>query len=1650
MNTCNDKKKFKTSEASTKAQFRTHGIIDTFLNILKQNQFRQENRRLTDVARTKYGVDKGMLFSERTIESGGNSYYQAVPNKAAFKAIDEAKGINYQLEDVPASKANNATLDIIKTVATKMGISIEGLDQYVKDAGLKIESDVVGLSHIQRTAEGVKATIGIAEGMESQALVEEYVHIARAMVEQTTPGIITSMISKIDRFKIYNTVLEKYKKNPKYQLANGKPDIRKIKMEAVDKLITELIINDSQGSTDFPELMEESNRSMIRQWWDALLDAIRGLYSKSNIDIFKSTARIIASGNIDVTLQDIKDTALFYQLKDNTAVDNVFNKITEEGNKLQGPVPATVDAAGKVIEARHYIYDNVIKIFNTVSQLAKGKNKDKFIRTELQQIEDDQKRDWGSEGHIFIDKFISKNLIDKDGYKLANPNEEVIDTRIEPALRTKLETFAKQLINSYPPGTRFLTEKMVVNTKAKGMIASTIDFIAIAPNDETGVKVDVYDWKFTNINRDTNDEIPPFKMKEWNAQMEEYVIMLKNYGIKREQLRYTRMVPFITNYNYAIPGDKKSPLVLTGLEVGNPANPNANTIYTLPVPTASELTDNEQVDRLLSGLRAQWEKLYKLSVEPEKKAEKKSQLQQLSIAIRNLQVKMNFAPLSAIARTFFNNAADVIKDFENIDYDKLTGDEIEAKLGKLIEYKDSTLKFVDLDQIFLSAYPKETLNEDGKKILLALEEKSAMAERLIKKITSLQKEYAMYLGVKKGIVAKDDAKSLTLAEKAVNGLVKTFYEGTQLPAKLIKLASNLILNSKSLVNINVAKKIDEFQPMLVALEKEASAQGKSAFDMIGKVTDKGLYLIKKIDPQFWKAYSKALENKDKKFLLENMDVEKYNKLAESALQNEIDNINRTVYDDTDEEANDNTRLFKIRQAKDSLDINRSTFNGYNDWMFTHLFNQVLLEEKHLSADFKQLQNNKAAYDVWKFFTELNEKAKKAGYLQKQGSSFFPLIEATILQKMQQSGSVGGEVLTALKDIYTTTADESTSFSKIDPETGELEKQIPRFFTMTNKPVEALSRDLNKVGTLWIKALYEYENNKNLENTLLTLAAVEKEKGSIITDENGNPVFDGDRPRVNYGKNDNYGIMQTIINDHLYGQTEDTGSLGSTQLASVVSKFNQGKDQELIEKRTVNVKKGIKNMDTLVRALAVGLKPLISIANSFGFNFQAYINSGRMYKYSEFLANTGKIVTGAGLTNEQKAVLHLINPLNEDISLEKRREIAKEIGLKNWLSTWSFSDVMMSTNSFPEKRLQYANALSFIENSMIEDGKIVNIRQHLAEQDRQTKYKATEAEREALEKSFEERVAKLKETRSLDKSVKIEDSNITIPGVSDEELAKFRTKVIEYTRDLNGQMSQDNKANFARDTVFRSFMMFKTWIPKQVILRTKDISMNIEKGHWEYGRGRAFLKTVAFVGIRNIHRIQDIIAGNEEGLKIMDEILQAKRDEYFKKTGEQLKITDEEFYDLMRTELTNQMKELKLLFGMMAMVFAAGAAIPDDDDSLDDVTRNRYKYLMKAMNKIQDELSFYYNPTSMESMTKGSIVPALGLLLKAQNILSSVAKESYGYATNDEEMMKNAHPLKYTFNIMPGFYQVQTEILPFFFPEVAKDMGIRVTAESRLR
>ena len=1568
-------------------------------------------------------------FKKALEESDGN------PLLAEVELDETLSELSLQIEGTEMSKASPVTLEKMKEAAKQMGISIEDLAEYAKKSGLEI-NDVNGVADL------VRGTVAIAYGREDVALTEEIVHIATAIIEQTNPTLMTKMISEIGKYKLYQLVFNQYKDNKYYQLPDGKPNIRKIKKEAVDRLIVEKIIEQSEGNTQFPSLQEQEERNFAQRLWDAVLDFVKSLYNKTNVDLFAQAAEMISEGRVGGTVTDIVGGELFLQLEENEQVNKLYDIIQTTSNDIIGPILATYDTLGNLIKKRHYVYKGK-EVNVSVTEKIKGKNKNE--RSDFDKIQDTYKQEWGLAGHGFIENVLVNDMIDKDGYAKPEFTNTAIDTPLNSTIQKGIRSYLEDLVRSYPTGTRFLIERKAVNDKVKGMIASTIDLIVIEPvvkEDGTkDMKVDIYDWKFTNFDKTTNEDIPFYKQKEWKAQMGEYTKMMYNYGVKPNQLRRARMIPFIANYERAIKGDKDSKLMLKSLEIGKFDNLKETKLYLLPVALDTESTNKKKVDELKASLQNYWEKLYKKSVSPEDKFQKNIQLNEIAKAIRFLHMKLDFAPLYNVGVTFLDRAKKAFEDFENIDYSVLTQDDITNKLGELLEFKASAEKFSNLDDVYLSVIPKDKMTDEEKKVFNDISKLSDSTDRMLERITELQRDFVVQYALKEGATTTKTKMNVLNAERELSFIAKTFIEGSKLSSRIIRLASNAIIKASNIVSLKTNELVNEFTPLVIDLEKEAAAKGKKAFDMIGKVQGDNLTLIKKIDRAFWNEISKAKSAKDKQFFLDNMDVDKYNTMAKEAIDRGVKELEETKFS-SDPQKDADIRDYRIKKLKDSLDINRTSFNGYDGYQFAYIFNRAMKEEEHYSQDFKELKKNPAAFKVWEFFTKLNEMGRELGYLDQKGLSFFPLVEATIIDKLAQTTDFAGEAKELFKDFYTTKDFEDISYSRIDPETGRLKKSIPKYFTRTSRGVNELSRDLTKIGPLWIKSLMEYDTRKSMESMLLTMHAVEKSKGQLIL-ENNKIVHDASgEPRVDKNASKNADLLEKITDDYLYGLTENLDSIGNIALG----KLKLGETEEKSEKRRVNIKKGLENSNALMQALAVGLKFAVAIPNYFGVNFHAFINAGGFYKFREFEKKNAVVTTGIGLSTVDKALLDTLVPLNEDVAKEEQRKLAKKQGYLKYLSTWTMIDVAMVTNAWPERKLQYANALAFNDNSMVVDGKIVNIRQYLRAKDRATKYKMSVEERRALENTFEERVKELQETKSLPKIATIENDKLIIPDVSQEELAKYRAQVIEYSRKLNGQMSLDNKAGYRRDTILKSFMMFRNWIPKQLSERTLDIQKNETLDEWEYGRARVFFKTWSRLANYNIFKIRHILAGDEEGLRILDEILEEKRIAYKEKTGQDLEITNEEFYDLMRTELSRAVRELGLLFSIMAMFAAAKAAIPPEDE--DPITANKFKYYAKLMSKIEDELSFYYNPTSFESMTRGSLVPSFGILVKASKAINDLGKEVKGTVTGDDQLTEKAHPIRRFLDLIPGPSQFQQEVLPLIDPELAKDMGIRVTAESR--
>ena len=1586
-----------------------------------------------------FNLEGDFIVRDITIpDSLVDRYYE---HELALEQQDNTSGEQltmFQTGEVPSSTANEETLNKIKTLAKQIGINIQDLANYAKG------NPDVDTKSVDGVADLVKGVIAIAQGREGTTLTEEYVHIATAIVEQLNPQLITALISKIDRFKIYKQVFDTYSKRKDYQLPNGKPDIRKIKKEAVDKLIAELIVNQSEGSTEFPELMQEENRSMIQKWWNAINDFIKGVYSKSNIDLFETIAEQLTSGQLGGTVSDITSEGVFFkQIEPNPIVDQYYNaqKVINDQMTL---VPEVKDSKGNITTKRHYTF-NGEDVATSVTELIDDSKVFKNDRSEIDKKNDTIKMNFGDAVHLFLKDFFNDNLLDKDGYAKENFSNNPIDTNLPEEVQIALAELARKVINSYAPGTRFLIENMVINQKQD--LGSTVDFKAFEPVEIDGkkdVRVDTLDWKVTSLEGKSKEDIAWYKNKKWKAQMSEYVKMDRELGVTTQQTRKARMMPIIATWNYNVPGIKSSGITLNNIEIGDLDSTKESKVYLLPVAIDTETTGIKKMDNLVTAFQNYYEKLYTMSFGLNKAA-KNRVLEQLSMGIKQLHMQLNFDPIAAIGQQFLNNSAKALLTFKDIDYSKLSKEEIETKLGELLQFKDSAVKFATIDEVYLSVYNKQDLDADGKKTLEVLREVSKRTSGMFDEITKLQYDYTVHLGLKLNLTTEETKGDVLKPEVEIAAMASTFLEGTKLSNRIINLASNYILKARNLAAIQVSRAINGFGPMLANLEKEASKLGKSAFDMIGEERGGVIKLIKKLDQTFYDEFAKAVENKDKEFFLANMDVAEFKKKAEEHIQKETEILENSILS-LNEEQNEYQIKQKIKELNNSLNIDSDQFDGYDDYHFKKFFKQSMKEENFYSDKYKQLAKNDSALQVWNLFTNLNIKAYEMGYLDEEGLSFLPLMEATLIQKFASSPDKLTEGKDFFDDLYKMRINEQKSHSRIDPETGKVRKVIPKYFTRTDKAVHQLSRDLSKMAVLYVSALTKYETSRSLENTLLTLHSVEQSKGTVLT-EDGSIIYDGIDPKVDLTKHKSADMLQVIIDDDVYGLIENLNSIGNVAISSGASSISSTEEDK--REKELSAKKVLENSNILIRALAVGLKPLLTTANYFGFHFQAFINAGNLYRYDEdFFPNHGKVVAG-NLSLIEKALLDFISPLNEDIAEHKRRHLAKGQSYGKWLSTWTFNDAMMSTNSIPEKTLELSHATSVIKNSMVVDGKIINIRQYLKQQDRKNKYKLSEGERKILEKSFEKRVEELKNSdEALIKVAKFENDELTIPGVSDEQLADLRVKILESGRKLSGQMSRNNKAGFSRDTILRSFMMFKTWIPKQIIVRGMNMKKNIELDQWELGRTRAFLNAWHHLGTKRIFEMSEIINGTEKGLAIMDAILKEKKDAHFRKTGQVLEISDEEFYDLMREELANQMKELGLLFGLLGLVLTVKSLEPPDDE--DALTKNRYKYLMKATNKIADELSFYYNPLSFESITKGSIMPQIGLLSKAFTFGEAITKEGYGYAVSDQKIIDKTYPLKYFLNMVPIAYQFDTDILPLIDPEGAKAMGIRVTTQARQR
>lgn len=1589
--------------------------------------------------------------------------------------------LDFQIEQSPASQASPETIKKVKQILEKMGVTIKDLATYAREAGLNSTG-------INAVADVVSKVIAVAEGKENVALTEEMVHIATAILEQKNPNLVTQMISKIDRFAIYKRTFDEYKNNPAYQLPNGKPNIRKIKKEAVDKLIAELIVYNNEGTTEFPELMNETDRSIIRTWWESILDWFRGMYKTANIDIFQEAAAIIEEG-VEGDILDASAEQIYYQLSDpQKALQQRILETRDAVNKVvdkqaTDPILLDTEEASNWYEVKQP--DGTFKrVTKRVTDRVKAWYRQRFpgkVFTEEEKRFNEAKRQLGVKGHTYFEE-IHGRYFNSDGTRKKNVDPRVTKlSATDEDIYEKLEKYYADLINKFSKdGKNPLVFSEVIVYDPKEKEAGTIDLLIVEENG----KANIIDWKFMSVAADAKD-VAWYKQGAYDIQLGRYKdILRERYGVK--EIGMNRAVPILMQLKQENIKDKNSPINLTGIAIGSVNTEEIEDLRLIPVSEQTESTGFERLDKLISLLNATYKQIAKKVVTEEDEIEfKRDRLNILKQAIRTAQGTLNIAPLVDVIKIMRKEGQQILDDYNttykgrpaNTQGEDFTDEKLSEMAANMREYNAFADVFGRIDDligelIYNKQMEKDATTEEAqedismrKELLRNISDEAREIRLSAEQIKDVSGEFA-----DKFIGQKNLVRGLLSAEAVIKGLSATFRGVSELPTASLQILYKLVTNAKGRASREALGEVNK----LMAIRKKLVDKGGDVRKLVQQIYQKDdknklvNKLIYKFDRKFFDGVdNNALEGyRDKKWLMDNIDIDAYRKEAGEILKKKIDRIKKLHDDDVDLME----RLILDEQRK--WDIDRKDFVGWNNYVIKR---HPLT--KWYSEEYKNLLKDPDLLELYNFISEMNDKAKSSGYISnKVASTFLPFVRKGMAESLAWDFDLSA-VMNFGKNLQLQADD--VGFGQVNELTGELENAIPKYYTYDFTRGEdgvndysEVSEDIFKNMILYINHMEKYKYLSEVEDQLQLVKTIEAFKGHLNTNRSGEVIYINQKPEELKGNEENTKIFNDFLRALLYEQkyplSDSDTPLGVGKVMNYMkSSVNKVAGREVFKiDENPSATSLVKSMDAANRAFqlkTLGLEFISGAVNAFGSNIQIATQAGNYFKGREVLANEAKLIGNRWKNDEERAMfIQLVDafmPLKDDPTYDE----LKKAGLTT-LTKGSFSDFLMVFMREPEQHIEKSIFLTLLDNMMVEDGKIISIREFVKRKYKD-RYDSASRYREIAPK-IDQEIEELKKTRSINSTKRLENGNLVIPGLdlsNINELQRLTNLTRRISRNATGGLSDSDMNRMGMNIWTKSMMVFKNWIPKLVDTRfgefrkvSDDFSVEIgEDGlttgeKYDIGRIRLFSMFLSLNIIKTIKQITDVISVNEDGLMLMDKMYEEFAEKYQKRTGKPLEMDRDEFIDLIRTNLRNQVKELTILLSMFGAMFALGFAAPDDDD--DRADKNFHRYAQRTIDKFIGELSFFYNPAEFQKILSGSAFPALGIFGDIKRFTEHVTMEMTGVDTSNPELTvdqvrKKAQPIKNFGKMFPITKSLFTYggILD---AEFAKEFDITIQKESR--
>lgn len=1539
----------------------------------------------------------------------------------------------YKQSELESSKATDKTLARFKEFAERLGLRGTYLQNMVVN-GKKYTAN--GIADI------AKGMYYILEGKQSTAEPEEIMHFAVEALEESNPKLFNQMLGKIRDYKIYKSVYDQYSRDEFYQ-KDGRPDIRKIKKEAIAKLLVETVIKQNEGLTEKPELLAQT-----LSWWEQIKQWFLSLIGKAGFNPFEE-----AVTQLDTLKSYEKTEQVFLQKAQDTAdkIVSVAKTMTKVYQEDTSKVLASEE------EANNWYEINGQKVPNRVTDRVKRWYENiPFFRNKKFTAEEEElnnvKREFGISGHNGFES-IANRYFDKEGNRL----EKVLDKpKVSPIhddtnfkIYDKLETYFLGIINQHQDAKVF-SEVMIYDPKyqtkkGKGE-AGTIDLLIIDPDG----KANIYDWKFMGNNPKQTD-VAAYKQGAYDIQLSRYKDILKEqYGVK--SFGKVRAVPIMMNISI-----KNNTASFAGIGIGSADPKEVQTIKLLPVPIMSERTNSPEVNKILDKLSALYSKVQGEKVKPEERVNKRERLEVLKDAVRKIQTQENLIPLLDSMRLHIQSFEDTLQAYTNKYKDQ------DLKKYSTIEVSDFAEDLNELRDLVnfysnISVELKDIFAEDDNLFaeIVALENRIRIYEH---KFFNIESRESIYNKFGEQLGAANNVLDLLRPEKIVKGLGKLFTSLEDLPNKALNLLVNLYNEAKQ-------KAVDSttiYNTQLFELIKKIN-KNHTGNAFVKLIKSDSHELISEFDPKFFKEFS---ETKDKKkFVSENIDLEGYKKEADKYIKEQEVKIDAepALYTDAKQEQ---------KRKEDRKQVVRSKFSYDSDEISNNHIIRKYINKKWQSSEFKEISKpgNEDLFEFYNKIIEINEIAYDAGYIEyKKIRTFLPFMASSLKDKFSE-----GNYNLPFNFLDSLSRTDQAAFGYINPVSGNKTYILPKYFThdITRKvdkqgnithDMSLVSKELGQSMLLYTQAIFKYKAMSEIEPQIKLVQNIEGLKKHIETNNFNNPVFNDEIGEVNIlpGNRENEQLFDKFTQYLIYGNKYPLSTDSDTGLNKVANIVKRGINKTFNTKleETSTPSSLIKTIDALNRGFqlkTLGGNLFSGLVNWFGGNIQALSQAGEYYPVKDFLKAEVKMKRlldeNAWGDKEKDTFMQLLaefKPLSEGATYDMFKN-ANSSGT----GRFSFSDVMMAFMRRPEILMQASVFEAIMYNTMVHEGKLVNITDFV-----KAKYSDRYSSAEKLKKSKDEMQAeinKLKNEKSLIKIAKVENGELKIEGLENfkEEVRKFSILTQRVYRKITGNVS-DTAVNMAKLDVFTSSMMvFKNWIPKLAYTRfqkLQKVNDPIREDNYEIGRVRLLLSTLFDKQIGSVKGIIGILKGNEKGLLKLDYLYEKYAESYEKSTGQKFTMDQNDFKDMIIKNLSNEIRELTILLSITGAMFGLGFIEPPEDD---DKAKSALNLLIRTLDKFKSELSFFYNPMEAEQMFSGGTFPALGLFSDISKVLTQAQREFTGYDFRDpykesEQVREEAQPIKYTLKLVPGASAWLTW-LTVFSPELAKDIDIKTPSkESRSR